>query len=460
MGEERTKMPLLPIEERLSNFKEVELGYSRGKALEEASRCLECKEPKCVQGCAVGIDIPSFIREIKQENEARAIEIIEKGNPFPRVCGRICQHEMQCERACILAAKGSAIAIGALERYVSDNNASAQFQKEKNGKRIAVIGSGPSGLTVAKRLALLGYSVKVFEAGTSFGGIIKYGVPEFRLPKSIVEEEIKGLIALGVEFEPHAHINEAGDFDALLKEFDAVFFGVGVGEARRLEIKGKHLEGIFPAVKFLVNVNMQLGESVINKGERVVVIGSGFVGLDAARTVIRLGGQATIVAREGAEESIIGNEQRREAEEEGVKFMFGYTPIEFVGNVKLEAIKIASAVKIRRKDGRSDYRGGKETQEIPADKAIVAIGQRPKINKLLLDRIGHKKGLIFAEEHTKTRLSGVFAAGDCVTGPRTVIEAISFGNKAAQDIDEYLHNKAPLNETNGNNAQEASNENK
>ncbi len=457
MSNERTKMPLLPIEERISNFREVELGYSRGKALEEASRCLECKEPKCVQGCAVGIDIPAFIKEIKQGNEGKAMEIIEKSNPFPRVCGRICQHEMQCEKGCILNAKENAIAIGALERYVSDNSASTLLQREKSGKRIAVIGSGPSGLTVAKRLALLGYSVKVLEAGTSFGGIIKYGVPEFRLPKSIVEEEIRGLIALGVEFEPHAHVNEAEDFDGLLKEFDAVFFGVGVGEARRLEIKGKHLEGIFPAVKFLVNVNMQLGESVINRGEKVAVIGSGFVGLDAARTVIRLGGEATIVTRESAEESIIGKGQLREAEEEGVKFIFGYTPIEFLGNVKLEAVKIASAVKIRRKDGRVDYKAGKETQEIPADKAILAIGQRPKINKLLLDRIGHRKGLISAEEHTKTRLSGVFAAGDCVTGPRTVIEAISFGNKAAQDIDEYLHNKEPLNE---NNAQGASNENK
>ena len=449
MENSRTKMPLLPIEERISSFKEVELGYSRGKALEEASRCLECKEARCVQGCAVGIDIPSFIKEIKLGNEGKAMEIIERSNPFPRVCGRICQHEMQCEKGCILNAKGNAISIGALERYVSDNSNSTQVQMEKSGKRIAVIGSGPSGLSVAKRLALLGYSVKVLEAGTSFGGIIKYGVPEFRLPKSIVEEEIRGLIALGVEFEPHAHVNEAEDFDALLTEFDAVFFGVGIGEARRLEIEGKHLEGIFPAVKFLVNVNMQLGESVINRGEKVAIIGSGFVGLDAARTVIRLGGEATIVARESAEESLIGEGQLKEAEEEGVKFMFGYTPIEFLGNVKLGAVKIANAVKIRRKDGRIDYKAGRERSEIAADKAIVAIGQRPKINKLLLDRIGHKKGLISAEDNTKTRLSGVFAAGDCVTGPRTVIEAISFGNKAAQDIDEYLHNKEPLNEHNG-----------
>ena len=449
MSEERTKMPLLPIEERISSFREVELGYSRGKALEEASRCLDCKEPKCVSGCAVRIDIPAFVREIREGNEGKAMEIIERSNPFPRVCGRICQHEMQCEKGCILNAKGNAISIGALERYVSDNSASTLLQKEKSGKRIAVIGSGPSGLTVAKRLALLGYSVKVLEAGTSFGGIIKYGVPEFRLPKSIVEEEIKGLIALGIEFEPHAHVNEAEDFDALLKEFDAVFFGVGVGEARRLEIEGKHLEGIFPAVKFLVNVNMQLGESVINKGEKVAIIGSGFVGLDAARTVVRLGGEATIITREGAEESVIGKMQLNEAEEEGVKFLFGYTPIGFFGNVKLEAVKIANAVKIRRKDGRVDYKAGRETQEIPADKAILAIGQRPKISKLLLDRIGHRKGLISAEDNTKTRLSGVFAAGDCVTGPRTVVEAISFGNKAAKDIDEYLHNREPLNENNG-----------
>ena len=323
------KIPLIDIKKRKTTFDEVEIGFTKKEALAEAKRCLQCADPLCVKGCPAHENIPKFIKLIKEDKLNEAAKVIREKNYFPSICGRICQQEKQCEGSCILERAGNPINIGGLERYVGDNAVHPKAKKT-TGKKVAIIGSGPSGLTAAANRALNGISVTVFERTHALGGVIKYGVPEFRLPKEVVGKELRALHDLGIDFEPDAKINDAS-IAKLAKEFDAVFMGTGVGLARKLKVKGVELKGIIPAMKFLVNLN-QSDMPMINDKDNVVVVGAGYVGIDASRSAIRLGAKkvtcVTVATREDAEAGV-SKKDYREAEEEGVKFMFGLTVNKF-----------------------------------------------------------------------------------------------------------------------------------
>ncbi|MDD3084229.1 MAG: FAD-dependent oxidoreductase, partial [Candidatus ainarchaeum sp.] len=315
------QVPKISLDERKTTFKEVEIGFNEEQALQEANRCLNCANPTCVEGCPAKVNIPGFIKAFKEGRILDAIEIIREKNFFPSICGRICQHERQCEGNCVLSkTKDGPVNIGGLERFIGDF-ATLPESKKLNGKKVAIIGSGPSGLTAAAYLALKGLNVCVFEVSNSFGGVIKYGVPEFRLPKKTVSRELTMLHGLGIDFEPNSKIAEES-IEELSKKFDVVFIGTGVGSSKKLNIPGSNLKGIISAMKFLVNLN-QNNVPMVSPNENVVIIGAGYVGIDAARSVIRLGAKATCVtisSREDAEKSV-SSKDYLEAEEEGVKFL-------------------------------------------------------------------------------------------------------------------------------------------
>ena len=472
------KIPLLDIKDRTSTFKEVELCLSEEDAIQEAKRCLQCQSPTCVTGCLAGVPIPNVTKKIAEGDLEGALKLIEEKNYFPRVCGRVCKHEAQCEGNCVLATEDGAIQIGALERFLGDtcaaraadrkvNNAIANGKSEngkngkngngKNGKnktisknggqevsaveetiksaiaevkpktprKIAVLGSGPSGLTAALILAREGHEVKIFETTTTFGGVIKYGVPEFRLPKKVVEDEIKKLLSIGVKFEINPEIAGQSLYE-LSNDFDAIFIGTGLGETKELNIPGKELKGVMPALDFLIEFNKDRNHEIIDRNERVIVIGGGYVGQDTARTIVRMGGDVTIVTLESINELPVQRKDIDEARDEGVKFLFVLKAMKFIGNKegKLESILF------ERKDG-SDV-------ELKADKAIIAVGQKPRQNKYSEEIATQEDGLIHVNEQLQTTIPNVFAAGDCVTGPKTVIEAVVSGKWAAYNIIEFL----------------------
>jgi len=462
------KIPLLDSKERTSTFKEVELCLSEEDALEEAKRCLNCPVPGCVNGCLAGVPISSFIQKILDKDFESALKLIEEKNYFPRVCGRVCKHEAQCEGSCVLAQTDDAIQIGALERFVGDT--CAMREAEKNGKatngngngkvskngeeatkveeiekniksaiaevkpktprKVAILGSGPSGLTTALILAREGHEVKIFETTTTFGGVIKYGVPEFRLPRKVVEDEIKKLLAVGVKFEINPSVAESS-LHNLSKEFDAIFIGTGLGEAKEIDIKGKELKGVVPALDFLIEFNKDRNHEIISRNERVIVIGGGYVGLDTARTIVRMQGDVTIVTLESINELPVQKKDIEEARDEGVKLLFVLKATEFIGDKdgKLESIKF------ERKDGSEVI--------MKAEKAIIAIGQKPRMNQYHNEIATKEDGLIHVNERMQTTIPNVFAAGDCVTGPKTVIEAVVSGKTAAHNIIGYLDNLPP-----------------
>ncbi len=418
------KVPLLPLDERKNSFKEVELGFTKEEAIIEANRCLQCKLPKCVEGCPAKVNIPAFLKAFREGNTNEAGEIIRESNFFPSICGRICQHEKQCEGACILNSKKDPISIGAIERYIGDNTIFPKREKN-NEKKVAVIGSGPSGLTVAALLSIYGANVTVMEGTNTFGGVIKYGVPEFRLPKEIVSRKISGLHDLGVDFEPNVKI-DADILEELVKKYDVVFMGTGVGKPKMLNNEGSELKGIMNAMKFLVNLN-QSSLPMISPGEKVVVIGAGYVGIDAARSAVRLGGKVTCITYASKEEAhkSVTEKDYIEAEEEGVKFIFGVQVEKFEGKEHVEKVY---------------YKNG-ESGSIEADKVIVAIGQQHD-NDSLKDviKIG-PDGCILVNKNKQTIVPNLFAGGDCVHGPKTVIEAISTGRDAAKSIIHYFNKK-------------------
>jgi len=464
------KVPLLDLKERISTFKEVELCYSEEEAQEEASRCLNCPVPSCVNGCLASVPIPQFINKIREKDYEGAKKLIQEKNYFPRICGRVCKHEAQCEGNCILAKSEEAIQIGALEKFVSDTCAARAAEKEKekemlakngneetngkngkNGKnghtandggdleekiksaikanvnprKIAILGSGPSGLTAALVLAKEGHEVKVFEATTTFGGVIKYGVPEFRLPKKVVEEELKKLLEAGVRFEVNPEM-ASKSLNELSREFDAVFIGTGLGDARELDIPGKELKGVMPALDFLIEFNRDRNHEIISRNERVIVIGGGYVGQDTARTIARLGGDVTIVTLESINELPVQRKDIEEARDEGVKFLFVLKTVEFLGDKegKLESILF------ERKDGTE--------VSMKTEKAVIAVGQKPRKDKFQDEIATKEDGLIHVNDKLQTSMPNVFAAGDCVTGPKTVIEAVVSGKNAAYNILEYF----------------------
>jgi len=422
------KVPSISLEERKTTFKEVKLGFTEEEALAEANRCLQCEEPLCVKGCPANVNIPDFIKSFRDGDIKKAAQIIRLKNFFPSICGRICQQEKQCEGNCILAkSKGGAVNIGGIERFVGDNSTFPKAQK-LNGINAAIVGSGPSGLTAAAYLALAGINVTVFESTHALGGVIKYGVPEFRLPKEVVAQDLTGLLELGVDFEPNAKISDES-IKKLAEEYGVVFVGTGVGAARKITVPGHDLKGIIPAMKFLVNLN-QSGMPMISQGDNVVVVGAGYVGIDTARSAVRLGGDVTCitVAKRIDAMKAVSKRDYEDAEEEGVKFKFGLTVNKFEPGEEKEKV------------GKVHFTNG-ESGVMQANKVIVAIGQVHDEDDLKQPLRDEDNGCVKVNDSHQTKIDNVFAAGDCVHGPKTVIEAIDQGRGAAEAMLYYIKNK-------------------
>ena len=444
---------------RATNFDEVCLGYNADEAMEEASRCINCKNAKCMQGCPVSINIPAFVHEVKEGNFEKAYQIISESSALPAICGRVCPQESQCEGKCIRGIKGEAISIGKLERFVADwareNGIRPAAPAEKNGKKVAVIGSGPSGLTCAGDLAKLGYDVTIFEALHEAGGVLVYGIPEFRLPKlDVVAKEVENVKALGVKIETNVIIGRSITIDELMDEegFEAVFIGSGAGLPMFMGIPGETAKGVFSANEYLTRNNLMKAfredyDTPIVHGKKVAVVGGGNVAMDAARTALRLGAEVHIVYRRSEEELPARVEEVHHAKEEGVQFDLLTNPVEI-----LEEDGWVKGIKcIRMELGEPDASGRRrpvpvEGSEfvIDVDTVIMSLGTSP--NPLISStteglEVNKWKCIVADEEHGKTSKEGVYAGGDAVTGAATVILAMGAGKAGARGIDEYLSNK-------------------
>ncbi len=458
------KIPRVPMREqdpkvRATNFEEVAYGYNEEEAKLEASRCINCKKPRCVTDCPVSIKIPEFIHQVAEGNFAAAAAIIAEDSSLPAICGRVCPQENQCEGSCILGIKGEPVAIGRLERFVADwtraNGAVKPEVAPANGHKIAVIGSGPAGLACASDLAKWGYDVTIFEALHRPGGVLEYGIPEFRLPKDeVVAYEINSIVELGVKIETNVIVGRTITIDKLLDEenFAAVFIGSGAGLPRFMNIPGENLNGVFSANEFLTRNNLMKAYrddymTPIRTGERVIVVGGGNVAMDAARTALRLGADTTIVYRRTEKELPARREEVHHAIEEGIHFEMLTNPVEVIGDEKgwVKAIKC-----IRMELGEPDESGrrspipipGSEF-EIPADSVIMSLGTSPNplIARTTEGLESNKWGCLVADEDGQTSREGVFAGGDAVTGAATVILAMGAGRKAAAAIDKYVKSK-------------------
>ena len=442
---------------RAANFEEVCLGYNKEEAMAEATRCIQCKNPQCVKGCPVNIDIPGFIGELKEGKVEEAYQVISKYSALPAVCGRVCPQESQCEAKCIRGIKGDAVSIGKLERFTADAAREAGIKPEKaesmNGKKVAVIGSGPAGLTCAGDLAKLGYDVTIFEALHKAGGVLSYGIPEFRLPKTeVVDAEVENVKSLGVKIETNVVIGKAITIDELLNEegFDAVFIGSGAGLPKFMGIPGENANGVFSANEYLTRSNLMKAfddsyATPIAAGSKVAVVGGGNVAMDAARTALRLGADVHIVYRRSEEELPARVEEVHHAKEEGIIFDLLTNPTEILvddeGNVK-------GMTCIRMELGEPDESGRRRPVEVPGseftldvDTVIMSLGTSP--NPLIssttdgLD-INKWKCIVAEEETGETSKAGVYAGGDAVTGAATVILAMGAGKAAAKGIHEFL----------------------
>ncbi|MGB9851579.1 MAG: NADPH-dependent glutamate synthase [Candidatus Kapaibacteriota bacterium] len=457
----RHHMPEQPPEIRIRNFNEVNLGYTIELAREEAERCIRCKKPVCIEGCPVAVKIPDFIKMVAEGKFKEAAEILKEDNALPAVCGRVCPQEDQCEKVCVVGKKNEPVAIGHLERFVADwERKNLGFRmpemKPKTGKKVAIVGGGPAGLSCAGDLIRMGHDVTVFEALHEIGGVLIYGIPEFRLPKEIVRAEVEYLRSLGVEFQTNYVIGLTETVDELLQRYDAVFIGVGAGLPYFLNIPGENLLGIYSANEFLTRVNLmrafefpKADTPIMNlEGKNVAVFGGGNTAMDAVRTALRLGAKnAMIIYRRTEAEMPARIEEIKHAKEEGVQFIFLSAPLEFLGDddgwvraVKVQKMQLGDPDESgRRKPIPID--GAIET--IPIDAAIIAIGNgsNPIIHKTTPDLKVNKWGNIIVDAETmKTSKKGVFAGGDIVTGGATVILAMGAGRKAAKAIDEYLKN--------------------
>lgn len=444
-------------QERIRNFKEVPYGYTEEEAVLEAQRCLSCKKPPCVAGCPVEIDIPGFIARIAEKDFKTAIRILKQKNVLPAICGRVCPQEDQCEKECVLGKKMEPVAIGRLERFAADWEAEQGVleipaKKPATGKKVAVVGSGPAGLVFAGDMAQFGHEVVLFEALHKAGGVLVYGIPEFRLPKAIVQREVEYVEKLGVKLITSFVVGRTKTVDELLQEFDAVFIGTGAGLPWFMNIPGENLNGIYSANEYLVRSNLMKAylfpeyDTPIVRGKRVAVIGGGNVAMDAARTALRLGAEKSmIIYRRSKTEMPARIEEIHRAEEEGVHFEFLTLPVKYYGD---ENGWVKEMECIRMELGEPDASGRRRPIavphsefRIPVDTVIVAIGQSP--NPLVPHTtpglgIG-KHGNIIADEKTgKTSKKGVFAGGDIVTGAATVILAMGAGRIAARACDEYL----------------------
>ena len=459
MSLKKNEMPVQQPDVRNKNFKEVALGYTEEQAIDEAKRCLNCKNKPCTSGCPVQIDIPAFIAEVAEGRFEEAYKIITKSSSLPAVCGRVCPQESQCECKCVRGIKGEPVAIGRLERFVADrHNAVVKEDPEvpaSNGHKVAVIGSGPSGLACAGDLAKKGYKVTVYEALHVAGGVLSYGIPEFRLPKTIVQKEIDGLKALGVDVETNIIIGKTLSIDELMQKygFEAVFIGSGAGLPRFMNIKGENLSGVYSANEFLTRINLMKAykpdsATPIQPGKKAVVVGGGNVAIDAARSAKRLGADVTIVYRRTEKELPARAEEVEHAMEEGIEFKFLTNPVEITSdeNKWVKGI-VCQQMELSAPDESGRARPvaveGSEF-EIEADCVIMAIGTSPNpLIKSTTNGLETQKwgGIIADEETGLTSREGVYAGGDAVTGAATVILAMGAGKKAAAAIDEYIQNK-------------------
>ncbi len=448
-------------EVRATNFEEVCLGYNKEEAVEEANRCLGCKKAKCVEGCPVSINIPGFVHEVKEGNFEKAYQIISESSALPAVCGRVCPQETQCEGKCIRGMKGEAVSIGKLERFVADwakeNGIKPAPAAQKNGHKIAVIGSGPSGLTCAGDLAKMGYDVTIFEALHKAGGVLVYGIPEFRLPKDkVVAAEVENVKSLGVKIETNVIIGKSVTIDELLKEegFEAVFIGSGAGLPMFMGIPGEQANGVFSANEYLTRNNLMKAfredyDTPIAHGKKVAVVGGGNVAMDAARTALRLGAEVHIIYRRSEAELPARKEEVHHAKEEGVQFDLLCNPVEILTDDKdwVTGIKC-----IRMELGEPDASGRRRPVEIPGseftidvDTVIMSLGTSPNplISSTTIGLDTNKRKCIIAdEEFGKTSKEGVYAGGDAVTGAATVILAMGAGKAGARGIDEYIKSKS------------------
>ncbi|MCR4738731.1 MAG: NADPH-dependent glutamate synthase [Lachnospiraceae bacterium] len=440
---------------RATNFEEVCYGYDKDEAVMEAGRCLNCKNARCIEGCPVSINIPAFIHEVKEGNIEQASRIISEASSLPAVCGRVCPQESQCEGKCVRGIKGEAVSIGKLERFVADwareNNIKPEAPKEKNGKKVAVIGSGPAGLTCAGELAKMGYEVTIFEALHEPGGVLIYGIPEFRLPKqAVVAKEIENVKALGVKIETNVIIGKSVKVDELLLEYDAVFIGSGAGLPRFMGIEGENANGVYSANEYLTRSNLMKAfdenyDTPINPGKKVAVVGGGNVAMDAARTALRLGADVTVVYRRSRDELPARVEEVHHAEEEGIKFNLLTNPTKIHVD---ENGWVKGMTCIRMELGEPDESGRRSPVpvegsefELDVDTVIMSLGTSP--NPLISSTteglsVNKRKCIVAEEEFGQTSKKGVFAGGDAVTGAATVILAMGAGKAAAKGIDNYL----------------------
>lgn len=450
MIEPRRHMPTQPANERIGNFDEVALGYTAKLAKDEADRCLNCKNAPCMSGCPVGVHIPDFIANVKQGNIQGAYRVLKNDNNLAAICGRVCPQENQCEKHCVRKDKlGGSVAIGNLERYVADqaiaNGYDERPQIVKIGKRVAVVGSGPASLSCAADLARCGVDVTMYEALHEAGGVLVYGIPEFRLPKALVKKEIGKVRALGVDIETNVVVGKTIFIEELLFEYDAVFIGTGAGVPMLLKVKGENLNGVYSANEYLTRINLMKAYkkdaiTPVKRGKNVVVVGAGNVAMDSARTALRMGANVKLVYRRGREEMPARKEEINHAEEEGVEFLLLANPVEIIGDEQgnVKAVKC-----IEMQLGEPDASGRRspipvEGSEftVDCDEVIVALGTTPNpiIKRSMPSLETTKKGTIVADENGLTNIPRLYAGGDAMTGAATVILAMGAGKRSAQAI--------------------------
>lgn len=447
MNDQKVKGRLQEADVRVTNFEEVEFGYNDEEALQEASRCLQCINPRCVKGCPVNIMIPEFIKAIKEGNLKEAYEVISRSSSLPAVCGRVCPQEKQCESMCIKGLKGDAISIGSLERYVADqailNNFNASVPKEKNGKRVAIVGSGPAGLTCAGDLAKAGFDVTIYEVLQKAGGVLTYGIPEFRLPKSIVQKEVESLKKLGVTILTDVPVGNAITIPDLQKEYDAVFVGTGAGLPKFMGIPGENANQVFSANEILTRINLMGGykedaKTPIKRGKTAYVIGGGNVAMDAVRSLKRLGVDAHIMYRRSETELPARRMEVEHAKDEGIVFDVLMNPVEILTDENNNVIGMNVVNMVLGDEGEDGRRSVSEDKDslhkVDCDMVVMALGTSPNHEALKESDIALSDRGLIVVEGTKTSLDNVYAGGDAVTGAATVILAMEAGKKAAHEI--------------------------
>lgn len=457
MSLKKVPMPEQDPNVRNTNFKEVTLGYTLEMAKEEATRCIQCKNRPCMAGCPVSVHIPEFIHHVVNDDLEAAYNAIAQTNNLPAICGRVCPQENQCEGVCTRGRKGEPVAIGRLERFVADwymnNSYNKPVEVTSQNAKVAVIGSGPSGLTAAADLAKLGYQVVIFEAFHTAGGVLMYGIPEFRLPKQLVQKELKNVIGLGVKLQTNTIVGRTISLNDLFDQgFEAIYVSTGAGLPSFLGIEGENLNGVYSANEFLTRMNLMKAykfpeyDTPVHIGKKVCVVGGGNVAMDAARSAKRLGADVTVVYRRSFEEMPARVEESHHAMEEGINFLNLHNPVEIIGKDGW-----VSAVKVEKMElGEEDKSGRRrpiptgEYEEVEFDSVIVSIGQTPNpLIKQTNPDIETESwgGIIINEDTTMTTKDGVFAGGDAVSGAATVILAMGAGKKAAENIDKYIRNK-------------------